>query len=107
VERVLLAGAAQPLGGAAPACAASFPLSVEPAGRGRARRGARAWSALTRTPYCPGGAAERLYAKPLELPFRLAGPAPGTSTPEAGYGPWPAVERWCLDSAEHGLQDPV
>jgi predicted alpha/beta hydrolase family esterase len=45
-------------------------------------------------PYCPEGAAE-LYGKPLRLPVDVL-PGRGHLNPEAGYGPWPAVEAWCL-----------
>jgi len=48
-------------------------------------------------PYCPEGAAE-LYGGPLGIPVDvLAGG--GHLNPEAGYGPWPAVEAWCLDGS--------
>jgi predicted alpha/beta hydrolase family esterase len=46
-------------------------------------------------PYCPEGAAG-LYGEPLGIPVDLL-PGRGHLNPEAGYGPWPAVERWCLD----------
>jgi uncharacterized protein len=46
-------------------------------------------------PYCPEGADE-LYARPLGLPADvLAGR--GHINPEAGYGPWPAVEAWARE----------
>jgi uncharacterized protein len=54
-------------------------------------------------PYCPEGAG-RLYAEPLGLPAsRLEGG--GHVNPDTGYGPWPAVELWCLGSAEHGFEN--
>jgi uncharacterized protein len=45
-------------------------------------------------PYCPEGAAG-LYAGPLGL---TADEIPGGAhlNTDAGYGPWPAVEAWCL-----------
>lgn len=46
-------------------------------------------------PYCPEGAAG-LYGEPLGIPVDLL-PGRGHLNPEAGYGPWPAVERWCVD----------
>jgi predicted alpha/beta hydrolase family esterase len=46
-------------------------------------------------PYCPEGATT-LYAKPLGIPVDLI-PGAGHLNPEAGYGPWPAVEAWCLN----------
>lgn len=47
-------------------------------------------------PYCPEGAAT-LYGAPLSIPVDLI-PGGGHLNPEAGYGPWPAVEAWCLGS---------
>ncbi len=44
-------------------------------------------------PYCPEGAAVA-YGRPLKLPVTVL-PGAGHLNPEAGYGPWPAVERWC------------
>lgn len=46
-------------------------------------------------PYCPEGAAT-LYGEPLGIPVDVV-PGGGHLNPEAGYGPWPAVEAWCLD----------
>jgi len=103
VERVLLAAPPSP-SVALPGVRGFFPLSVEPADVARSAGCTRVVGSDA-DPYCPEGA-ERLYAKPLELPSdSLAGA--GHINPEAGYGQWPAVERWCLDSAEHGLQDPL
>jgi predicted alpha/beta hydrolase family esterase len=45
-------------------------------------------------PYCPAGA-ERSFARPLELPIDVL-PGAGHINPEAGFGPWPAVEAWCF-----------
>jgi predicted alpha/beta hydrolase family esterase len=45
-------------------------------------------------PYCPEGAAA-LYGRPLGIAVDLL-PGRGHFNPEAGYGPWPAVEAWCL-----------
>lgn len=45
-------------------------------------------------PYCPEGAAE-LYGAPLGIPVDLL-PGRGHLNPDAGYGPWPSVEAWCL-----------
>ena len=45
-------------------------------------------------PYCPEGAALR-YGDPLGIPVDLI-PGGGHLNPETGYGPWPAVEAWCL-----------
>ena len=46
-------------------------------------------------PYCPEGAAT-LYGEPLGIPVDVL-EGRGHLNPEAGYGPWPAVEAWCLD----------
>jgi predicted alpha/beta hydrolase family esterase len=48
-------------------------------------------------PYCPEGASD-LYAEPLGIPADVL-PGSGHLNLEAGYGPWPAVEAWCLDGA--------
>jgi predicted alpha/beta hydrolase family esterase len=37
-----------------------------------------------------------VYGTPLGIETDLI-PGAGHINPEAGYGPWPAVERWCLD----------
>ncbi len=44
-------------------------------------------------PNCPEGAA-LAYGRPLKLPTTVL-PGAAHLNPEAGYGPWPAVERWC------------
>jgi predicted alpha/beta hydrolase family esterase len=46
-------------------------------------------------PYCPEGAAG-LYGEPLDIPVDLIR-GRGHLNPEAGFGPWPAVEAWCVD----------
>lgn len=45
-------------------------------------------------PYCPEGAAS-LYGGPLGIPVDVV-PGGAHLNPDAGYGPWPAVESWCL-----------
>ena len=45
-------------------------------------------------PYCPEGAAT-LYGEPLGIPVDVL-EGGGHLNPETGYGPWPAVEAWCL-----------
>ena len=102
VERVLLV--APPSPSVELPARGFFPLSVEPADVARAARSTLViWS--DNDPYCPEGA-ERLYAEPLELPSRLLAER-GHINPESGFGPWPAVERWCLESAEDGFEDQV
>jgi predicted alpha/beta hydrolase family esterase len=46
-------------------------------------------------PYCPEGA-DTLYGEPLGIPVDVI-PGAGHVNPEAGYGPWPAAEAWCLE----------
>ena len=46
-------------------------------------------------PYCPEGA-DTLYGEPLGIPADVL-PGAGHLNPEAGFGPWPAAEAWCLD----------
>jgi serine hydrolase len=45
-------------------------------------------------PYCPEGAAN-VYAG-LGIPIDVI-PGKGHMNNEAGYGPWPAVEAWCVE----------
>ena len=45
-------------------------------------------------PYCPAGAAD-VYTRPLAIEYELI-PDGGHLNPDAGYGPWPAVEEWAL-----------
>jgi predicted alpha/beta hydrolase family esterase len=46
-------------------------------------------------PHCPEGAA-KLYGEALGIPVDLL-PGTGHLNPEAGYGPWPAVEAWARE----------
>jgi uncharacterized protein len=46
-------------------------------------------------PYCPGDGADRYWAAPLALPVDLL-PGAGHINAEAGFGPWPEMEAWCL-----------
>ena len=48
-------------------------------------------------PYCPEGA-ERVY-RPLGFSVTVLAGA-GHLDPDAGFGPWPAVERWALGSLD-------
>jgi predicted alpha/beta hydrolase family esterase len=45
-------------------------------------------------PYNPAGA-QALYGNPLGVRADVV-PGAGHITPESGYGPWPAIESWCL-----------
>ena len=46
-------------------------------------------------PYCPEGAVD-LYARPLGVPADVLS-GRGHLNPDAGLGPWPAVEEWARD----------
>jgi uncharacterized protein len=70
-----------------------FPLSVEPADLARAA-GSTRLVCSDNDPYCPEGAAH-VYGEPLGIDTELMAGA-GHINPDAGYGPWPEVERWCL-----------
>jgi predicted alpha/beta hydrolase family esterase len=48
-------------------------------------------------PYCPAGP-ERSFARPLRLPIDVL-PGAGHINADSGFGPWPAVEAWCLTGA--------
>jgi predicted alpha/beta hydrolase family esterase len=48
-------------------------------------------------PYCPEGAVD-LYARPLGVPADVLS-GRGHLNPEAGLGPWPAVEEWAREGA--------
>lgn len=86
-----------------PAAASFYPTPFEPAAVRAAARETRV-VATDNDPYCPTGAA-RSFAAPLELPVDLL-PGAGHVNPEAGFGPWPNVEAWCLaqDGAKNGVE---
>jgi predicted alpha/beta hydrolase family esterase len=46
-------------------------------------------------PYCPGDGAARHWGEPLGLQIDLI-TGGGHVNVEAGYGPWPEMEAWCL-----------
>jgi predicted alpha/beta hydrolase family esterase len=50
-------------------------------------------------PYCPGDGAARLWAQPLGLPVDLL-PGAAHVNVDAGFGPWPEMEDWCLGRRE-------
>ena len=52
-------------------------------------------------PYCPRGAAS-IYAEPLRLAVDVIAGG-GHINPDAGYGPWPAVEAWAY-GAKNGVE---
>lgn len=49
-------------------------------------------------PFCPEGAATR-WAAPLRLPVDLV-TGGGHINPDTGFGPWAAMEAWCLGERE-------
>ena len=74
-----------------------FPLHTAPADVARAAHS----TLLVHSdddPYCPEGAGA-LYAEPLGIPDELL-PGAGHINTDAGYGPWPALERWCLGEGD-------
>ena len=89
-ERVLLVAPAHPEP-MLEEIASFFPVPLEP----QLAREARVVTSDA-DPYCPGGAIE-LYAEPLGTPVDVLANA-GHINPESGFGPWPAVEAWCLRS---------
>lgn len=99
-ERVLLVAPPSP-SAELPGVDGFFPLSVEPEDVARAARSTEIVAADD-DPYCPEGAL-RLYGEPLGVPVRVV-EGGGHLNTDAGYGPWPEVERWSLRSAEHGAE---
>ena len=91
-ERVLLVAPPSP-SVKLPGAQGFFPLSVEPEEAARAAGSTRI-VATDNDPYCPEGA-EQLYGEPLALPVCLVRGGGHINT-DAGYGPWPEVERWAL-----------
>jgi len=72
-----------------------FPLSVASSDVAHAAASTRLVCSEN-DPYCPECAA-RVYGEPLGIETQLIAGA-GHINPEAGYGPWPDVERWLLDA---------
>ena len=86
-ERALLVAPPSERSGV-PEIAGFFPVPHPPLGGG-----ARIVCA-DNDPYCPEGATS-LYAD-LGVPIDVI-PGKGHMNNEAGYGPWPAVEAWCVE----------
>ena len=79
-----------------PELAVFFPVALDPA----AVKNAAAHTRLVCSdddPYCPEGAATS-FGAPLAIPVDLV-PNGGHLNPEAGYGPWPAIEAWVRGEA--------
>jgi uncharacterized protein len=91
-ERVLLV--APPSAGAGVAEIAEFvPAPLDAAAVSRAAGSTRVVCADSGDPYRPEG--PELF-QPLGVPVDVI-EGGGHLNPETGFGPWPAVERWCLD----------
>lgn len=98
VAHVLLV--APPSAGAAVAEIADFvPAPIEPEAVEAAAETTRIVCADAGDPYCPEGP---VLWKPLGVPIDVI-PGGGHLNSDAGYGPWPAVEAWCLDPASGSL----
>ena len=74
-----------------PELATFLPPPLDPAAVGRAA-GRTELVCAEDDPYCPEGAATA-YGRPLGVPTTVV-PGGGHLNVAAGYGPWPAVERW-------------
>ena len=94
VDRVALVCPPCP-GAAVPELAGFYPTGRRARGRRGGRRARRAWCAPTTTRTAPGENAARYWAQPLGLTVDLL-PGAGHINVEAGFGPWPAMEAWCL-----------
>jgi len=92
VDRVVLV--APPCPGGVPAVLAGFfPVDTTPEALAAAA-GATRIVCADDDPFCPEGAASR-WAAPLRLPADVVTGA-GHVNPDAGFGPWTAMEAWCL-----------
>jgi predicted alpha/beta hydrolase family esterase len=93
VDRVVLVAPPCP-GSAVPELARFYPTETDREAVAGAARRTRLVCADD-DPYCPGGGAARHWGEPLDLPVDLL-PGAGHLNVEAGFGPWPAMEAWCL-----------
>jgi predicted alpha/beta hydrolase family esterase len=102
VDRVLLVAPPCP-GASVPELAGFYPTGAE-------REAVAAASGETLLvcsdddPYCPGDGADRYWAQRLGIDAVLI-PGAGHLNAEAGYGPWPEMERWCLSGREERSRD--
>jgi serine hydrolase len=76
-----------------PEIAPFFPVGAE-ADRVRAAAGTTLLVCSDNDPYCPDGA-NRVYGAPLGIASEVIPGAAHLNT-DAGYGPWPQLEEWCL-----------
>jgi predicted alpha/beta hydrolase family esterase len=93
VDRVLLVAPPCPVT-PIPGVRDLYPTQLDPAAVARSARTTLVVGS-DRDPYCPAGH-ERSFARPLSLPIEVLEGA-GHINPESGFGPWPAVEAWCLE----------
>ena len=100
VDRVLLVAPPCPVT-PIPGVRQLYPTPLDAAALARSARSARVVG-TDKDPYCPAGH-ERSFARPLELEIDVLEGA-GHINPDAGFGPWPAVEDWCLHGAPIGAQ---
>lgn len=57
-------------------------------------------------PCCPvAGGAAALYAEPLDVPAEIV-PGGGHLNADAGLGPWPELEAWCLGARAQAAPTP-
>ena len=94
VDRVLLVAPPCPVT-PLPGVRALYPTALDPEAMAASAREARVVGS-DRDPYCPAGPG-RSFAAPLRLPLDVL-PGAGHINTEAGFGPWPAVEAWCLEA---------
>jgi predicted alpha/beta hydrolase family esterase len=99
IERVLLVAPNSAAAGV-PEIASFFPAPLDREAVARAA-GVTRLVCADRDEYCPEGA-DRLYGAPLGLEIDLV-PGGGHLNPDAGYGPWPAVEAWAY-GAKKGVE---
>src|SRR6476661_5801859 len=98
-DRVLLVAPACPVS-PLPGTTGFHPAPLDPGALAASAREARVCGSDA-DPYCRAGA-RRTFAEPLGLPFDDL-PGAGHVNPDAGYGPWPAVEAWCY-GAKNGVE---
>jgi predicted alpha/beta hydrolase family esterase len=92
VERLLLVAPPCPVT-PLPGVTELYPTPLDPEAMAASARDARVVGS-DRDPYCRAGP-ERSFARPLGLPIDVLVGA-GHINPDSGFGPWPAVENWCL-----------
>jgi serine hydrolase len=93
VDRVVLVAPPCP-GSAVPELARFYPTETDREAVARAA-GRTRLVCSDGDPYCPGEGAASRWGEPLDVPVDLL-PGAGHINVEAGFGPWPAMEAWCL-----------